>query len=76
MKILMPCLLLALSGCAVYTYEHKADGSCALTITSMREVKAGDLRISKSCALVGGADSLGANEKLIDLMSAIVKKVP
>ena len=76
MKFSIFCLALLLQSCAVYKYEHKADGSCSLTITSMREVNAGDIKISQACALVGGAESLGANEKLIDLVSNIVKKAP
>jgi len=75
MKIrLTIALLLLLQGCAVYQYEHKMDGSCSLYISSMREVKAGDLKISKSCALSGNAEVLGANEKLIDLVVGVVTK--
>lgn len=77
-------------GCANYGLKNnlvtttiKLDGTqikeekiCELSITSIREVKATDVKLSKSCALRGSAESLGANERLIDLMTTVIKKVP
>ena len=82
--------ILILSSCATYSHEKintaitaYPDGrtetvteKCNTSICSMREVKAGDIRVSTKCALTGGAESLGANEKLIDLMTQIIKKAP
>jgi len=83
-------LLLLLPGCANYQLKNNlttttinTDGTkviqakvCELSISSAREVKAGDIKISKSCALTGGAESLGASQAVLELMGAIVRKVP
>lgn len=76
MRIIL--ILLLLNGCANYRYEHIApDGSsCTLTITSMREVDAGELTVLDDCSLDSGADKLGANERLIDLFHAVVRRLP
>lgn len=66
-------LLLLLSGCVRYAYQN---GDCELTIWSMREIEAGSLRISKSCALTGGADGMKYNEQQMLIFQELVKKIP
>lgn len=73
---IMVILVILLSGCgAVYSYERSAD-SCTLTIVSAREVVAGDVSLDENCAISGRADSLTANEKALDAIGALVKKIP
>ena len=88
--VLVAVIILALSGCANYSLKNNTstttiqpDGSqvveqktCELSISSFREVKAADVKVSTKCALTGGDESLGANEKLIELMTTVIKKVP
>jgi len=72
-------VIVILSGCgASYQYKHvSANGtSCQLTIWSARDVQAGDIKISKSCALSGGADSLTANQQAMEAISSLVQKIP
>ena len=75
-KVLTVLLLLAIQGCAAYSFQRESAEKCSLTIVSWREVKQGGLIVSKDCRLSSKASSLGANEKLIDLMSDVVKKAP
>jgi len=91
--LLMPVLVVAVVGCAHYELKHTFTTTntigtqtvelCHLSILSMREIKAGDIKISKGCALSGSGEKLGVNEKMLELMSETVtlmsdavKKVP
>jgi len=62
-----------LSACAMYKFKNE---ECELTIWSMREVKAGDIRISKNCALTGGAAGMTYNEQQMQIFQELVKKIP
>lgn len=72
------CSLILQTGCSLYHYEHTtADGTkTALNIYSMREVKAAEFKIDKHGALSGGAEQLGANERLIETVKAAISKIP
>ncbi len=72
-------LVIVLPGCgARYQYKHtEADGSsCELSIWSARDVQAGDIKVSKSCALTGGAESLTANAEAMKAVSTLIGKLP
>jgi len=65
--------LVSTTGCAIYRYQND---NCTLSIYSMREVKAGDIRISKTCAVTGGAEGMSYNEQQLQIMQKIVDKIP
>lgn len=80
--LILPVLIVAVVGCAHYSLTHTTTtvstiGTetvelCELSILSMREIKAGDIKISKGCALTGSGEKLGVNEKMLELMSETV----
>ena len=72
-KRLILLMSLLLNSCAFYEFKH---GDCQLKIWSMREIRAGDLRISKNCALTGGAEQLNYNEQQMMIMQKMVEKIP
>jgi len=79
MKILLVLCCALLSGCgAKYAYMHtnKDGSSCQLDIWSARDIQAGDLHISPTCGLDGGADSMASNEKAIEAMNNLISKIP
>lgn len=63
----------SLTGCAHYAYKN---GDCSLSVWSMREIKAGDIRITKNCSLTGGADGMTYNEQQMMIFQELVKKIP
>lgn len=71
-------LCVCLTGCANYIYKHAdVDGSsCELTIWSMREIQAGDIRISKKCTLTGGADAMTYNQLQMEALTSLISKIP
>lgn len=73
LRLLIVFLPLILNACAVYEFKN---GDCELKIWSMREVRAGDIRISKNCSLTGGADQLNYNEQQMLIMQKMVEKIP
>ena len=72
------CLLLISGGCVRYDYRRiDSDGArCDLTIWSMREITAGSIRLSKSCALTGGADEMKYSEQMMLNIGEMIKKIP
>lgn len=72
-RIFIALCLVQLSGCAVYEFKH---GDCELKIWSMREVRAGDIRISKNCALTGGAEQMNYNDQQMVILQKMVEKIP
>jgi len=72
-KIFISLCLMQLSGCAIYQFKN---GDCELNIWSMREVLVGDIRISKNCALTGGAAELSYNEQQMLILKKMVEKIP
>ena len=80
LKVILYILITTgLTACgSIYTYKHtNVDGSsCELSITSARDIQAGDIKITPSCGLTGGADSLTSNEKALDAIVALVNKIP
>lgn len=74
-KLVLLCVV-ALFGCgAVYRYDRTAD-SCSLSIYSARDVQAGDIKITPSCGVTGGAESLTSNEKAFEAINSLVNKIP
>jgi len=73
-KISSLLLVSLLQGCGAY-YSYK-NGDCELSILSAREVQAGDLRISKSCALSGKADGMTYSEKQTEIIKGLVDRIP
>ena len=86
-------MIIFLGGCGQYsnikhftTTTTKPNGDvvveskiCETRITSMREVKAGDLKVSSSCAVQGSAESLSSkeiNQKIVDLGLGLLKLRP
>ena len=72
-KLLIIFMPLILNGCAIYQFKN---GDCELSIWSMREVRAGDIRISKNCSLTGGAEQLNYNQQQMMMMQKMVEKIP
>jgi len=70
---LIAWVLLAMPGCAIYQFKA---GDCSLSIYSMREIQAGDVRINKDCALKGGAEKMNYNDQQMLMLNELVKKIP
>lgn len=49
---------------------------CETKLLSSREVKGGALKVSKNCAVTGGADEMTANEQQMLIFQELVKKIP
>ena len=62
-----------LSGCAMYEFKNE---NCGLRIWSMREVNVANIRISKNCALTGGAEGMTYNEQQMAIFQKLVEKIP
>jgi len=76
---LLIMILLGINACgSSYTYKHvDPDGSsCELSILSVRDIQAGELKITPKCGLLGGADSMTSNEKALDAINSLVNKIP
>jgi uncharacterized protein YceK len=76
---LLIMILLGITGCgSSYTYKHtNNDGSsCELAILSARDIQAGELKITPSCGLSGGADAMTSNEKALEAINSLVNKIP
>ena len=69
----MVTILLTTSGCVRYDYKrvNVAGDECHLNIWSMREIQAGSIRLSKSCALTGGADGMTYNAEMMKVMGTL-----
>lgn len=88
--VLFGLAILSVMACARYQLDNDVvttsrlpDGTevietakCKLTVTSMREVRDADIKLSNDCALTGGANALGANERAIEMIREIVEAVP
>jgi len=78
--ILWILILTAIPSCgSSYTYKHTTneDGSsCELSILSARDIQAGELKITPSCGLSGGADAMTSNEKALEAINSLVNKIP
>ncbi len=87
--VLLLCFLV--NGCATYRFNHHVvttttavengvvtvvDSQCVLIISSLREVDNAKINVDSNCNAFGGAQALGANEKLLDLLQTTVQKIP
>jgi len=85
--VVLVFIALVSGGCGIYSHKKEIitetkypDGRvvvvteiCDTQIKSMREVKAGDIKVSTKCALTGGAESLTGNQQLFELMGLALK---
>lgn len=70
----------ATSGGAAYTYDKQvgADGvaSCTVTVTSARDVAAGDLEIGEGCTLRATAERAGGADAAMGVVGELVRRLP
>lgn len=88
LKLMAVCFVaIFLVGCGIYSHEKlivtetkypdgrvevKTD-KCTTNIKSMREVKAGDIKVSTKCALTGGAEALNSNQQMMEILGTALR---
>lgn len=90
MKLAILALTVLLSGCAatsqwgeaksggaVYSYTHTVDGeSCAINITSAREVLDVDVEVGSDCTITTTTNHGAAATDVIGVIGGLVRRLP